>query len=265
MDREGWPHVETSVTEERGVQVQILPNLEAISHQAVRFFIDISKSSFAERDQFVVALSGGTTPRKFYRLLGSPPYREKVDWDRVHLFWVDERCVPKEDEASNFKLVFDTVLSAVPIPEKNIHPMRTERGAEQGAREYEEELRKFFGGSISPMFDLILLGVGEDGHTASLFPGSESLRERSRLVVPVYLGEPGKDRITLTLPVLNQARHILFLVAGHSKAEMVRTILEKEAHRTHFPAGLVHPANGQVTWFIDEEAASLLAPSARKG
>jgi 6-phosphogluconolactonase len=256
MDREGWPHVETSVTEERGVQVQILPDLEAISHQAARLFIKISKNSFLQKEKFVVALSGGSTPEKLYRLIGSPPYRDKMDWDRVHLFWVDERCVPKEHEASNFKLVFDALLSSVPIPKKNIHPMRTEEGPEQGAREYEEDLRAFFGRSSPPMFDLILLGVGEDGHTASLFPGSDSLRERSRLVVPVFLGEPRKDRITLTLPVLNQARHILFLVAGHSKAEMVRAILGKEAHRAHFPAGLVHPANGQVIWLIDEEAAS---------
>jgi 6-phosphogluconolactonase len=154
-------------------------------------------------------------------MIGSPPYREEIDWDRVHLFWVDERCVPKEHEASNFKLVFDALLSAVPIPGENIHPMRTGEGPEHGAREYEEDLRAFFGRSRPPMFDLILLGMGDDGHTASLFPGSDSLHERSRLVVPVYLGEPRKDRITLTLSVLNQARHILFL-AGHSKAEMVR-------------------------------------------
>ncbi len=264
MDREGWPHMETPVTEERGVQVQILPDLEAISHQAVRLFIKISKSSFAQKEKFVVALSGGTTPRKFYCLIGSPPYREKVDWDRVHLFWVDERCVPKEDEASNFKLVFDALLSAVPIPKKNIHPMGTGEGPEQGARKYEEDLRAFFGRSSPPRFDLILLGVGEDGHTASLFPGSDSLRERSRLVVPVYLGEPRKDRITLTLPVLNQARHILFLVAGPSKAQMIKAQLEKEGDRERFPVGLVHPASGQVTWFIDEAAASLLTLSFKK-
>ena len=256
MDQEGWPHVETPVTEERGVRIQVLPDLEAISHQAVHLFIKISKSSFAQKEKFVVALSGGSTPERFYHLIGSHPYGEKVDWDRVHLFWVDERCVPKEDKASNFKLVFDALLSAVPIPEENIHPMRTGEGPEQGARKYEEDLRAFFGRSRPPMFDLIFLGVGEDGHTASLFPGSDSLDERSRLVVPVYLGEPRKDRITLTLPVLNQARHILFLVAGHSKSEMVRAILGKEGDRARYPAGLVYPANGQVTWFIDEEAAS---------
>jgi 6-phosphogluconolactonase len=256
MDREGWPHVETPVTEERGVRIQVLPDLEAMSLQAVRLFIEISKSSPVQKEKFAVALSGGTTPRRFYRMIGSPPYREEIDWDRVHLFWVDERCVPKEHEASNFKLVFDALLSAVPIPGENIHPMRTGEGPEHGAREYEEDLRAFFGRSRPPMFDLILLGMGDDGHTASLFPGSDSLHERSRLVVPVYLGEPRKDRITLTLSVLNQARHILFLVAGHSKAEMVRAILEKEGDRERFPAGRVHPVNGQVTWLIDEEAAS---------
>jgi 6-phosphogluconolactonase len=248
--------VETPVTEERGVRIQVLPDLEAISRQAVRLFIEISKSSPVQRETFAVALSGGTTPRRFYRMIGSPPYREEIDWDRVHLFWVDERSVPKDHEASNFKLVFDALLTAAPIPGENIHPMRTENGPEQGAREYEQELRAFFGRSRLPVFDLILLGIGGDGHTASLFPGSDSLHERSRLVVPVYLREPGKDRITLTLPVLNQARHILFLVAGHSKAEMVKAILEEEGHRERYPAGLVHPVDGQVTWLIDEEAAS---------
>jgi len=248
--------METPVTEARGVRVQILPDLEAISHQAVSLFIKISKTSFGERDRFVVALSGGTTPRRFYSLIGSPLYREEVDWSRVHLFWVDERCVPEEDEASNFKLVFDTLLSVVPIPRENIHPMRAGEGPDQGAGEYEKEMKKFFGESGSPVFDLVLLGVGEDGHTASLFPGSDLIQERSRLVAPVYLGEPKKDRITLTLPVLNQARHILFLVAGHSKAEVVRAILGKEGHQEGYPAGLVHPVRGQVTWLIDEEAAS---------
>jgi 6-phosphogluconolactonase len=242
--------------EARGIRVQVLPDLEAMSLQAVCLFVEISKGTLAQREKFVAALSGGTTPRRFYHLMGSAPYREKVDWGRVHLFWADERCVPKEDQASNFKIVFDALLSVVPIPGKNIHAMRTGEGPEQGARQYEEELRTFFGSRGAPVFDLILLGMGEDGHTASLFPGSHVLQERSRLVVPVYLGEPRKDRITLTLPVLNQARHILFLVAGHSKARAVRAILGKGDERKHYPAGLVHPVEGQVVWLMDEEAAS---------
>ena len=152
-------------------------------------------------------------------------YRNQVHWHSVHFFWVDERCVPKEHEESNFKTAFDALLSKVPIPDENIHRIRGEEDPERGARDYEEDVRKFFGMSGLPMFDLVILGMGEDGHTASLFPGSKSLEEAIRLAVPVYLEKPNWNRITLTLPVLNNAAQIIFLVAGRSKAAVLSEIL----------------------------------------
>jgi 6-phosphogluconolactonase len=166
--------------------------------------------------------------------------------------------VPKEDEASNFRTAFDTFLSKIALPDKNIHRIKGEEAPDKAARDYEEEIRRFFGESERPGFDLIILGMGEDGHTASLFPGSKSLEERVRLAIPVYLGEPRKNRITLTLPVLNNADQILFLAAGPSKAGVLSEILGDGEKRKGFPAGLVRPAHGNMTWLIDQEAARKL-------
>jgi 6-phosphogluconolactonase len=202
-----------------------------------------------------VAISGGSTPRRLYELLGVAPYRDQVDWQKVHFFWVDERCVPKEDEASNFKIAFDRLLSKVPIPNENIHRIKSEEDPEKAARDYEGDMKKFFGASGLPVFDLVLLGMGEDGHTASLFPGSKSLQERARLAVPVYLGGSYGNRITLTLPVLDNAAQILFLVAGSSKATVLSEILSDGKRKGEFPAERIRPVKGRVIWLIDREAA----------
>jgi 6-phosphogluconolactonase len=193
-----------------------------------------------------------------YTLLGSQAYRHQVDWRHVHFFWADERCVPKDDEASNFRTAFDTLLSKVALPDKNIHRIKGEEAPDNAARDYEEEVKRFLGESERPRFDLIILGMGEDGHTASLFPGSKSLEETVRLAIPVYLEEPKKNRITLTLPALNNADQILFLVTGASKAPVLSEILGERGKKKGFPAGLIRPANGNVTWLIDHEAAAKL-------
>ena len=250
--------METPLTGEFKPEVRILPNLEVLSREAAAIYLRLSEKCISSKGRFVVALSGGSTPRRFYSLLSEVPYRDQVDWRRVHFFWADERCVPKEDEASNFKLAFDAFLSKVPVPEGNLHRIRGEKEPAEGAEGYEKEIGAFFGREGSPVFDLILLGVGEDGHTASLFPDSNALRETNRLVIPVYLRRPGFDRVTLSLPVLNQADHVLFLVSGRSKAAIVREILGEGAKRKSYPAGLVQPVKGRVTWLIDEEAASEL-------
>jgi 6-phosphogluconolactonase len=247
--------VETLVRTEGERNVEILPDLEAISHEAASLFVDASKDSITMRKKFAVAVSGGLTPRRLYTLLSVAPYRDQVDWQKVHFFWADERCVPKEDEASNFKTVFDRLLSKVPIPNENIHRIKGEEDPEKAARDYEADMREFFGASGLPAFDLVLLGMGEDGHTASLFPGSKSLEETARLAVPVYLGEPYGNRITLTLPVLNNAAQILFLVAGSSKATVLSEILSNGEKKNEFPTGRIRPARGTVIWLIDREAA----------
>lgn len=248
----------TAVIEKSNGKIEVLPDLEALSLRAASTFVSTSRNSIAAKKRFAVAISGGSTPRRLYMLLGSDAYRHQVDWQHVHLFWADERCVPKEDEASNFRTAFDTLLSKVAIPDKNIHRIKGEEVPDKAARDYEEEMRRFFGESERPRFDLIILGMGEDGHTASLFPGSKSLDETVRLAIPVYLEESQKNRITLTLPVLNDADQILFLVAGPSKAAVLFEILGDGEKRKRFPAGMIRPTHGTMTWLVDHEAAGRL-------
>ncbi|HEX8948374.1 MAG TPA: 6-phosphogluconolactonase [Dissulfurispiraceae bacterium] len=241
----------------RGALVEVLSDPTAVGHRAAEVFLHLSQKAVAAHGRLSVALSGGRTPGELYGLLGSEHYREKIGWERIHFFWADERCVPKEDEASNFRLALETFLSHVPVPSGNIHRIRGEEGAEKAASDYEADLRDFFGTSKSPPFDLIILGVGEDGHTASLFPGSKALEEKERPVVPVYKEKPQVDRVTLTLPVLNHAAHILFLVTGDSKTDIVCDILGA-GKRDKYPAGLVSPADGSVLWLLDRAAADKL-------
>jgi len=250
--------METSVIKKLNGKIEVLQDLEALSFRAASIFVSTSRNSIATKKQFAVAISGGSTPRRLYALLGSEAYRHQVDWQHVHFFWADERCVPKDHEASNFRTAFDTFLSKIALPDKNIHRIKGEEAPDKAARDYEEEIRRFFGESERPGFDLVILGVGEDGHTASLFPGSKSLEETVRFAIPVYLGGPQKNRVTLTLPVLNNADQILFLVAGPSKASVLSEILGDGERKEDLPAGLIRPAHGKITWLIDQEAAGKL-------
>ncbi len=236
------------------VRVSVFDDLEALSRAAAELFLSAASDAIALRGRFSVALSGGATPRRLYTLLASSVYQSRVAWSHVHLFWADERCVPPDHRASNFKLLSETLLGRVFVPEKNIHRMRGEADAEEAAREYENQLSRFFGPSSLPAFDLIMLGVGEDGHTASLFPGSPAVREEKRMVVPVYLDKPNFNRITLTLPVINHASRVFFLAAGKAKAGVIHHILD-EGNSREYPAGLVCPEAGTITWFLDQEAA----------
>lgn len=238
-------------------QVRVFQDLEALSRSAAELFINLARQSIAKRGRFAVALSGGSSPKPVYSLLGLPPCRDAVSWPKVDLFWADERCVPPDHPESNYKLVFDSLLSNISIPGANIHRVKGEGEPGKAAKDYEEDLQKFFGSLVVPAFDLIILGAGEDGHTASLFPGSPALQEATRLAFPVYLERPKRDRVTLTLPALNNASYILFLATGHAKSDVVSEILEGN-NSQQFPAGLVRPVNGEVAWFIDREAAEKL-------
>ncbi len=249
------------MTGELREQIQILPDLEAISHQAASIFVKTGKNAIDGKRRFVVAISGGSTPRRLYDLLASEEYSHQIDWERVHFFWVDERCVPKDHEDSNFKVSFDSALSKVSMPVENIHRIMGEEDPEKAARDYENEIREFFGTGDWPVFDLIILGMGKDGHTASLFPGSKSLEEREKLTVPVYLEKPKINRITLTLPVLNHASQILILVSGRSKATVLSQVLGDGHKRDRYPAGLINPIHGDLIWLIDQEAADKLKRS----
>jgi len=240
-------------------QVRVFEDLEALSRAAADIFLALSRASISATKKFTVALSGGATPRRLYSLLGSAPYHKDVDWKKIHVFWVDERAVPRDHPESNFKLVFDAWLSKIPIPETNLHRIRGEDGPEKAAREYEVDLRNFFGGQRTPVFDLIILGIGEDGHTDSLFPGSSALAETARLTLPVYAERPKTGRVTLTLPVLNNASHILFLVSGRAKADIVAKVLEEGKANGRYPAGLLNPSRGSIEWLVDKDAAEKLS------
>lgn len=238
-------------------KVQIFADLEDLSRNAADFFCSLFQKTVLQQDRFVAALSGGSTPRRLYELLGSSRYRKTIDWKRVHIFLVDERCVPRNHPDSNYGMIFNLLLAPANIPESNIHRIAGEDKAEQAARRYEQELRSLFSAVGTPSFDLIILGVGEDGHTASLFPNTDAVFDQERLTAPVYLEPPKPSRVTLTFPVLNHAAQILLLASGQSKAEVVHEIIEKGNPR-HYPAGLLRPAEGSILWFLDRAAAGLL-------
>lgn len=235
--------------------VRIFPDLDGLSRAAADIVLERSLHAISDRGRFTAALSGAFTPKKLYSLFAEPPWREKLPWPKMHLFWVDERCVPPDHPESNYLLAREAFLTRVPLPPENVHRMRGEDGADRAAESYEQELYTFFSGSL-PRFDLILLGVGEDGHTASLFPETASLRERVHLVLPVHLEPPKLDRVTLTLPVLCNAEAVLFLVAGRNKASVVHEVVEDRNPR-NYPSGMVRPAHGTLTWMLDRAAASL--------
>ena len=239
------------------MQIEIYPNLEAVSRKAADMFLQMSGKCIAVKGRFAVALSGGNTPKIFYELLGSEPYSRSVDWRHIHLFWADERCVPPEHADSNYRLAFDTFLSKVPLPEENIHRIKGEGEPDRETREYERDIRRFFGASVLPVFDLILLGIGEDGHTASLFPGSKILKEEDHLVDFVDDKTKNHPRITLTLPVLNHAENIIVLVCGESKALIVQKVIETKDNS--LPASLLMKGKGKLLFLLDKDAGKLLS------
>ena len=235
----------------------ICADLDDLAHRAAAEWVRTADEAIARAGRFAVALSGGNTPRALYAKLAGEVLRSRIAWDRWHFFWGDERSVPADHPDSNYRMAYEALLSRVPVPAANIHRIETERGPAEAAAAYEAALRDFFapprGGF--PRFDLILLGIGEEGHTASLFPGSAALEERERLVVAVYVEKLKTDRITFTLPVLNSAAEVAFLVSGKSKAEAVKETLRGAAD---LPAARVAPADGRLLWLLDKAAAPFL-------
>jgi 6-phosphogluconolactonase len=230
-------------------------NPDELAHAAAELFRDAALQAIAEQGRFSAALSGGATPRRLFRRLGTS-YRKKIAWDKVHLFWSDERCVPRDHEQSNFRLAYDELISCIWIPSENIHRIKGELRAGDAARYYETEMTKHFREDL-PVFDLIMLGVGADGHTASLFPGSEALGEKQRLALPVFSSTALHWRVTLTLPVLNAAKQVLFLVSGRSKSGIVSALINRKEDNG-YPAAMVKPPAGNITWLLDRDAASEL-------
>ena len=235
------------------------PDANALSRKGAAIFTQVAAESVALRGCFVVAISGGSTPRPMHRLLCEEPCLSTIPWSGTHIFWVDERCVPVDDPASNYGAARVDFVDKLPIPGNQIHPMPVDLVPEEGATAYQRELFHFsqLQPSKIPVLDLICLGIGTDGHTASLFPGQGSLMEKKRLIVPVTGGHPQVSRLTMTFPLLNHAREIVFLVSGQGKAPIIKAILEGTSRR--FPAQMIQPLNGSLTWLLDREAASMLS------
>ena len=203
------------------------------------------------------ALSGGSTPRDAFEKLASEPYRDRIAWNRVHVFWGDERTVPPGHEDSNYRMAREALLDPLAIPEANIHRIEAERGAEEAAARYESEMKRLFESEL-PRFDVVWLGMGDDGHTASLFPGTGAVDVTGRLVIPVHVPQLDTWRVSMALPVLNAAREVIVLVAGAEKADMVRRVTDLSQPASDLPVSMVAPVDGTVRWMLDREAAHRL-------
>ena len=252
-------HHPTELTERGRARVLVYPDAHAASRALAESFAERAAEAVRARGRFSVALTGGSGPVEAYRMLAEEPLRSRVPWEGVHLFWGDERCVPPGHARSNFGMADAAFVSRVPIPPENVHRMHGELPPERGAAEYAEELAAFFGAG-GPRFDLVHLGVGPDGHVASLFPFSGPLRERGRTVATALHRPLGEPRLTLTLPVLNAARRVELPVHGADKADIVSMVLRGPPDPFRIPAQFVRPAEGEMVWMVDAAAAGRLYP-----
>ena len=241
-------------------EIRTLTTPQELFAAAAEEVVRTGNDAVAERGRFTIALAGGSTPKSLYNLLATNA-RTTLPWDHMFFFWGDERHVPPADPESNYRMAEEAMLSKVPVPPGNVFRIKTENPeAAAAAEDYEKTIRKFFAlepGQF-PRFDLILLGMGPDGHTASLFPGTAALQEKSRLVVANWVEKMKTHRISLTLPVLNAARCVTFLVSGTDKAPALKAVLEENVPPEQYPAKLVKPSEGKLIWLIDRAAASQL-------
>jgi len=235
--------------------IRVFSDLEGISQAAAEIFVDLAVQAIAMRGRFSVALSGGNTPRRLHEILAE---QTKINWQAIHIFWGDERCVPADDSRSNFRMARETLFSHVPLPAENIHTMRGDLSPADAASQYELDLRAFFG-DAPPILDLVFLGLGDNAHTASLFPRTPVLAEKERWVSEVYVAELDMHRITLTAPLINQADQVVFLVSGADKAAALQKVLEGAPQPLQYPAQLIHPASGHPIWLVDKAAGQKLA------
>ena len=245
-------------------EIRILPDGNAIAQTAAAEFLEAAKEAVCEKGNFCVALSGGSTPKALYGLLISNPILQAmVPWGKIQFYFGDERHVPPDDTESNFRMATEAMLAKAPVDAQQVHRIKGEkRNAAQAAEEYEEDLRTSFRlaeGQL-PRFDLVLLGMGPEGHTASIFPGTKALKEERRLVVSNWVGKLYTDRITLTPPVLNNAARIIFMVQGAEKAPALKAVFEGPYEPDQLPAQIIKPKEGKALWLVDPTAAAMLAP-----
>ncbi|MGI8837920.1 MAG: 6-phosphogluconolactonase [Pyrinomonadaceae bacterium] len=236
----------------------VFDTMEQVALAAAERFVDYSIASIREHGSFAVALAGGSTPRSAYELLGANEFKSRIDWPLVHLFFGDERMVPADSAESNYRMVNDSLISRVEIPPGNVHRIICESTQSESAELYEAELKRFFQSVDWPRFDLVLLGMGADGHTASLFRGSDALKEEEKWVIATRQPQTGKDRITLSLPVINHATRVAFVVTGNEKAATLARVWSSEQANEESPAQRVRPVNGILEWLVDRAAASKL-------
>ena len=246
--------------------IRVFRNAEELSRRAADHFLRLAVEAVRKKELFTVALAGGSTPQNLYRLLASrdEPFREKLPWDSIHFFWGDERHVSPDHPDSNFRMAWEALLSKVPVPSENVHRIKGENVVvATAADEYERTLREIFDlvEGQTPRFDLILLGVGEDAHIASIFPGSFVIKEKKRLVADPWVESLQASRITLTPPVLNNAAAVIFLVSGSEKAKALQEIVEGNYDPERFPAQLIRANKGTVLWLVDQQAAMMLQDS----
>lgn len=241
--------------------IQIVADMESLANKSLEFFISSARQAVEKKGAFYVAVSGGYTPKRFFELLGEAPEVKSLLWEKIHLFWVDERCVSPDSQWSNYKLAADTFLTKVGIPEENVHRIPTEyEDFKLASRHYEETIRKVFGLKQNqiPEFDLIMLGMGTEGHTASLFPNSYALLDTENLACVVYVLNQKLNRITLTCPVLTAAAHLVVLVSGEEKADILKEVLTSEPDEVRYPIHVLWPILERVTWLVEKKAASSL-------
>ncbi|MBN2117837.1 MAG: 6-phosphogluconolactonase [Anaerolineales bacterium] len=241
-------------------EIRIFKNVEELSLAAARLFVEQAASSSAERDRFLVAFNGGSTPTRLFQLLATD-FRGKVDWSRVQVFWGDERCVSAEDAGSSYGQAWKVLLSHVPMPSSNLHRIKGELGPVEASKDYSLILRGFAAPPLEwPRFDLVYLGMGEDGHTASLFPGSPVDVSQPAVPVTAHYQDRPADRVTLTPPVFNSARLVVFMASGKKKADTLAKVLRGSHSPELFPAQRIAPTEGRLIWLVDEAAASKLPP-----
>ena len=241
-------------------EIYLFDDITALARRLAGDFRKALEDKAASGGSLLVALSGGHTPKAFFEVLASPPYGDSLPWDKVVFFWGDERCVPPDNDESNFKMTNLSLLSRIKIPAANIHRVLGENPPEEEAVRYAKEIKDNVpsGGNGFPVFDWIFLGMGEDGHTASLFPGAPTLKEREKICVVATHPQSGQKRVSVTFPVLDSGKRVSFLVAGEGKEAVLKEILESPGQELPYPASMVSPSDGVLEWYVDRLAAPWL-------
>ncbi|MEC5147112.1 6-phosphogluconolactonase [Chitinophaga sp. 212800010-3] len=239
------------------MELHIAKDPTQLSENVAAWISNYIQEVLQDQERFTFVLSGGNTPKQLYTLLAKAPYSKVIPWEKIHFFWGDERDVPFEDDRNNARMAFETLLDKVPVNPDNIHVMRTDIGPAESAAEYEKILKSYFG-EDDLTFDLVLLGMGDDGHTLSLFPGTEVVHEKKAWVKAFFLQAQDMYRITLTAPVVNSAACVLFLTTGANKALTLKNVIEGTFNAEKFPSQLIRPEDGELHWFVDEAAAGAM-------